>query len=371
MKKLSLFIFVALMFTACNSDKQENVYEVDTSIQAPIEEFIKREIACVELETTTESMIGNIQHIEYDKDNIYIYPSYNEAAILRFDRHTGKFINRIGRKGRGPNEYTHFNDFTISEGKAYILSSKKIYVYGIDGKFIQTIDTANEHFYKISRCDDGKIWLSSDTSNESLYEYHLLNPETGEIEVKMCEFPEYAGFLVSGTTPFIHKEGKDYLVARLWDQTIYRLSDDSYEPYLTIDFHRPNSITAEQRKSLSPAIVDELIEKDDYFYYYAGIKQNNHKIIVIADIKYRHENKCSCMVKIDNKSGKAKYTQLTFTKSEKLPYLKNCWFGYAGRVIDNMVVGFANAHDINQTERFKHLKDDDNPVLFFYELNLD
>ena len=97
MKRLSLFIFVALIFTACNSDKQENVYEVDTSIQAPIEEFIKREIACVELETTPQSMIGNIQSIEYDKDNIYIKPSYNAESILRFDRHTGKFINSIGK----------------------------------------------------------------------------------------------------------------------------------------------------------------------------------------------------------------------------------------------------------------------------------
>ena len=70
MKRLSLFIFAALMFAACNSDKQESIYEVDTSIQAPIEEFIKREVACVELETTTESMIGSIQSIEYDKDNI-------------------------------------------------------------------------------------------------------------------------------------------------------------------------------------------------------------------------------------------------------------------------------------------------------------
>lgn len=207
MKRLSLFIFAALMFTACNSDKQENVYEVDTSIQAPIEEFIKREIACVELETTAESMIGNIQSIEYDKDNIYIKPSYNAESILRFDRHTGKFINSIGRKGRGPNEYTHFLDFTIGDGKAYVLSSKKIYVYDIDGKFQQTIDTANEHFYNLTLCDDGKIWLASNTCNESLYEYHLLNPETGEIEVKMCEFPEYAGLLVSGTTPYYTQRG--------------------------------------------------------------------------------------------------------------------------------------------------------------------
>ncbi|MBO5465392.1 MAG: 6-bladed beta-propeller [Alistipes sp.] len=371
MKRLSFLLLTSLLFTACSKDKQKNVYEVDTSAKAPIEEFINREVACIELETTAESMIGNIQSIEYDKDNIYIKPSYNAESILRFDRHTGKFINSIGRKGRGPNEYTHFLDFTIGDGKAYVLSSKKIYVYDIDGKFQQTIDTANEHFYNLTLCDDGKIWLASNTCNESLYEYHLLNPETGEIEVKMCEFPEYAGLLVSGTTPFIHKEGKDYLVARLWDQTIYRLSDDSYEPYLTIDFHRPNSLTAEQRKTLSAAIIDELMEKDDYFYYHAGITQNNRKIITIADIHYKHENRCSCMVKIDNKSGKAKYTQLTFSKSEKLPYLKNCWFGYAGRVIDNMVVGFANAHDINQTERFKHLKDDDNPVLFFYELNME
>ena len=75
--RLSFLRLTSLLFTACSKDKQKNVYEVDTSAKVPIEEFIKREIACVELETTAESMIGNIQSIEYDKDNIYIKPSYN------------------------------------------------------------------------------------------------------------------------------------------------------------------------------------------------------------------------------------------------------------------------------------------------------
>ena len=73
MKRLSFLLLTSLLFTACSKDKQKNVYEVDTSAKAPIEEFINREVACIELETTAESMIGNIQSIEYDKDNIYFW----------------------------------------------------------------------------------------------------------------------------------------------------------------------------------------------------------------------------------------------------------------------------------------------------------
>ena len=144
MKKLSLFIFAALMFTACNSDKQESIYEVDTSIQAPIEEFIKREIACVELETTPQSMIGRIQDLEFDKDDIVINPSPNTETLLRFNRHTGEFINTIGHNGRGPIEWDHICSVVLHHKEVYILTTHKILVYSIDGKFQRQIETPKD-----------------------------------------------------------------------------------------------------------------------------------------------------------------------------------------------------------------------------------
>ena len=227
MKKLSLFIFAALMFTACNSDKQENVYEVDTSIQAPIEEFIKREVAYVELETTPQSMIGRIQDLEFDKDDIVINPSPNAETLLRFNRHTGKFINTIGHNGRGPIEWDHIRSMVLHEKEIYILTTHKILVYNIDGEFQRRIDTPKDTFFNLTICDDGKIWLASSSCNKSQYEFHLLNPTTGEIEANLGEFSENVGFAISSNSPVIKWGENEYLATRQWDQTIYRLTPNN------------------------------------------------------------------------------------------------------------------------------------------------
>ena len=368
MKKISLLIFFALIFTACNSDKQENVYEVDTSIHAPIEEFIKREVACVELETTPQSMIGRIQDLEFDKDDIVINPSPNAETLLRFNRYTGEFINTIGHNGRGPIEWDHIRSMVLHEKEIYILTTHKILVYSIDGEFQRRIDTPKEIFFNLTICDDGKIWLASSSCNKSQYEFHLLNPTTGEIEAKMGEFSENVGFAISSNLPVIKWGENEYLATRQWDQTIYRLTSNSYEPYMTIDFNLPNTIPAQQRQSLTRAnVMDKVMNVDNYFDYYVNIIQNKDIITAVARLDYNLSD--DCMVKINTKTAKTKFLHLTGCKSEQFPYLSKCKF--YRNIVDNVVVGRANAHDINQTERFKHLKDDDNPVLFFYELNLE
>ncbi len=368
MKRLSLFIFATLMFTACNSDKQENVYEVDTSVQASIEEFINREVACVELEATPQSLIGTIQDIEFDKDDIIVIPLPNAETILRFDRHTGKFINTIGHRGRGPIEWDHICSVVLHHKEVYILTTHKILVYSIDGKFQRQIETPKDIFSNFKICDDGKIWLASSTCNKSQYEFLLLNPTTGEIEAKMGEFPENVGFAITKNLPVIKWGENEYLATRQWDQTIYRLTPDSYEPYITIDFNLPNTIPAQQRQSLTRAdVMDKVINVDNFFDYYVNIIQNKDIITVVARLDYNLSD--DCMVKIDTKTAKTKFLHLTDCESEQFPYLGKCRF--YRNIVDNVIVGRAYAHHINQTERFKHLKDDDNPVLFFYELNLE
>ncbi len=368
MKKLSFLLLTTLLFTACGHDKQNNIYEVNTSIQAPIEEFINKEVACVELETTPQSMIGRIQNIEFDKEDIIINPSPNTETLLRFDRRTGKFINTIGHKGRGPIEWDHIRSFVLHNKEIFILTTHKILVYSIDGEFQRRIETPKDIFSNFKICDDGKIWLTSSTCNKSQYEFHLLNPTTGEIETKMGEFPENVGFAISSNLPVIKWGENEYLATRQWDQTIYRLTPNSYEPYMTIDFNLPNTIPAEQRPSLTRTdVMEKVLNVDNYFDYYVNIIQNKDIITAVARLDYNLSD--DCMVKINTKTAKTKFLHLTGCKSEQFPYLSKCKF--YRNIVDNVVVGRANAHDINQTERFKHLKDDDNPVLFFYELNLE
>ena len=262
------------------------------------------------------------------------------------------------------------NQIPIGNGR-YITGSGRVFsvpMEHFDGEFQRRIDTPKDTFFNLTICDDGKIWLASSSCNKSQYEFHLLNPTTGEIEAKMGEFSENVSFAISSNSPVVKWGENEYLATRQWDQTIYRLTPDSYEPYMTIDFNLPNTIPAEQRQSLTRAnVMDKVMNVDNYFDSYVNIIQNKDIITAVVRLDYNLSD--DCMVKINTKTAETKFLHLTDCESKQFPYLGKCRF--YRNIVDNVIVGRAYAHHINQTERFKHLKDDDNPVLFFYELNLE
>jgi hypothetical protein len=81
---------------------------------------------------------GRITRIKVNENNIYI--SDIDAGILKFDR-AGKFLGKIGTKGRGPGEYLSASSFTVDDltGNVYILetATPKIKVYSPSGRFIR------------------------------------------------------------------------------------------------------------------------------------------------------------------------------------------------------------------------------------------
>ena len=141
--KLFTYIALIMLLVACGSNptdsSQGNIYNINPEKESPIEDFISEYVGHVALETTDKSLIGTPSIIKISGNDIYIY-SYDEG-VMRFDVHTGKFLNQIGRKGRGPGEYVHLADFDIYDGKlyAYSMLDRKLNVYSIDGSFIEQI----------------------------------------------------------------------------------------------------------------------------------------------------------------------------------------------------------------------------------------
>jgi hypothetical protein len=102
---------------------------------------IGKELEYIPLETTTNSMMGEILRIEFTTDFIFIVanPCY---GLLQFDRN-GKFIRIVGSRGRGPGEYRQISGFCLDQ------STKKIYInscwsdceileYNFNGQFIRS-----------------------------------------------------------------------------------------------------------------------------------------------------------------------------------------------------------------------------------------
>jgi len=78
-------------------------------------------IRFVQLEATEECLIGDINEIELDGDDLFIYtvPGQKSSYYFRFNT-KGDFLNTIGRIGRGPSEYLH-SSFSLDIEKKKII----------------------------------------------------------------------------------------------------------------------------------------------------------------------------------------------------------------------------------------------------------
>ena len=100
------------------------------------------------LETTQNSLIGKIEDMQFSDNKIFVFNSvFGNSEILVFDK-TGHFLNKIGTKGNGPNEYLSIRSFSINSYKNYIAVfdsyKRKILKYDYSGKYLESSPLMNE-----------------------------------------------------------------------------------------------------------------------------------------------------------------------------------------------------------------------------------
>ena len=148
----SLLMLMSLM--GCNSAKANPEAEVVEEVQEGlpvinlsegVEEVsalnlsdAAERVEIVKLETTRQSLISDIEHIQVTKDDIWVY-HLKDARVYRFD-HNGKFLNKVGKIGNGPEEYIRMAFFWVDDHarEVYILTTLSgVKVYDYEGNFIR------------------------------------------------------------------------------------------------------------------------------------------------------------------------------------------------------------------------------------------
>lgn len=93
-------------------------------------------VEIIPLETNSNSFIADMRDVAITEHDIFVSDS-KEQRLLRFSR-DGKFLNKIGTIGQGPEEYIRMWQFLIDEEKkeVYIVTTLSgINVYEYDGTF--------------------------------------------------------------------------------------------------------------------------------------------------------------------------------------------------------------------------------------------
>lgn len=123
----------------------------------------------IPLETSQESLIGEITKIKVFKDLMYILDAGNTKKLAVFDME-GNHIRNIGTNGGGPGEYNGLTDFTINtDAQNIIILDRRLnlLIYSSDGEFIRR-ESPRTPVASIAYLGEGLIALYSEKGSQSL-----------------------------------------------------------------------------------------------------------------------------------------------------------------------------------------------------------
>ena len=371
MKRLHLFVCLILSaagFVSCSNGQDNQVCKIDLRQNVSIDEYVKSYDGYVPLETTDESLVGNIDKLLYDDGKLIVVDRTNNK-VLAFEAETGKFLNCIGFQGRGPKEFITLRDAVVADGKLYILDMNKILSYKLNGEFVGETQFKTGRFTKMDIPRDNKIWLYSELA-DSCY-FNRMDLATGEIVARhLPSFEDLYG--MRGPAPiFIGEYEGEPLVARPYDNIVYRLSEKSLTPFLTFDFDLSGSATQQEIATLTQMkLMDVVSERQEYLRHINHIEVDGDEIFVMplafgrdfADPKYGLH-----LISHNLKTGQTKI----FTREDCLSEERKYPFFFLSNSVmsGNKVFCYWSAELLNGMKGFDKVKEDDNPYIFSFTLN--
>lgn len=185
------------------------------------------------METTDESIMYTIDKLRIDNDEFYILDK-KQKVILVFDK-SGKYLRKLNKIGRGPDEYLSLNDFFIFNSHVYVLSHEMQKILKYDMSF-NLKNTFNTHTYASNiEYFDSKIFLYTNYSSISGHNLYIYDMETGEILNKYMNYNlKQLGTQYRRTT-FAKDEENIYLFLP-YDYNIYILNEKNETIFLSLNF---------------------------------------------------------------------------------------------------------------------------------------
>lgn len=249
------------------------------------------EICYVPLQTPSDIPVDMLLSVKFSKENIFVLD--RSQCLFRFDGR-GRFLNLIGKRGEGPEEYLNTVSFDIDEETETIhlfdVYRHKLLSYSFSGEFIQSVDVPlgiNSLVQRNDSCFIGyKPWYASNERVEQLVffdkqgkAFEILSMGDNLSDVSQTDIHRTAVFNVSSgickfTLPF--------------ETTVYSLRGDnrwfrSIEVKLD-DYQLPRHIavsTEQYNKHLNDPYVYELnlMEWGNYVYLSFFFRMEHYRVV--------------------------------------------------------------------------------------------
>ena len=236
--RIYIYIISLILFLiSCSERSKEDINKEITIIDLENlsnEDIIKKNIENIDfikLETNDNCLMNGICVLEIDvKKNRLFILDYNENVfVFNLD---GKFINTIGKIGTGPNEQLGIDDIFIDKQNERISLVDKIrssfFYYSYSGKFLKEekiepkiIQKTKQYFH----IDKNTMLLTQKNSVESIFNYRIMN-------INDNEYKDFVPYLAVGkkTVSFSNPKVSDnnsVLMSSFLSDTIYKYDNIS------------------------------------------------------------------------------------------------------------------------------------------------
>lgn len=103
---------------------------------APLAKVVKS-VEFIPLENDDDHLLGSTVGLDVVADS-YIVTDYLNGSIFRYSL-DGRFLNSVGRRGNGPEEYVHINDVQVCGADLYVFSApSKVQRFSLEGELLDT-----------------------------------------------------------------------------------------------------------------------------------------------------------------------------------------------------------------------------------------
>jgi hypothetical protein len=158
-----LRIVLVAIVVASSCVKKNRVYDIQSIVVdfnniKNIDISDTSKMKTIQLETTDNSLLYEIQAIEILNDKILVFNKNNVSA---FDTE-GIFLFNVGQRGQGPGEYQNITCFFVKEKNIHLfdIAVQKILVYDEYGKFLSSASIQQKEGVSIIYPIDHQMYIT-------------------------------------------------------------------------------------------------------------------------------------------------------------------------------------------------------------------
>lgn len=327
---LPLLLILLLQISGCKVSVPSEEYELDfESLQAReyrFDELFSLKKVLI-LEETANSLLSDIVHIKAHKGNFYV--SDNQHVVIYRFSENGKFLNSIGKQGRGPGELLTVLDFQVDESTVWAMDLYKFVVFDHEGNFLR------EYAKPVISFD----FILDRDSNFLIY--NINSSKWSQIIVKNSLFKTIGSFspmrynqqvMPAAGRSYLFNDNKNIFLTYPFSDTIYRISDTTATPFFIFGFGEKrlkdyNSLyggnfdgdLSKYRYSIKDFITED--------YLVSSIAVNDKSQLLIFD---RRSRKFRLIDAITDGPDLINKSSLLYVDAEG-----NCFWGYNGSAGDS------------------------------------